>query len=57
MDDIIVRNVITELFHAGVLTPKDYVRFMKCTTSTRIPAFEVFDMLKNYLEKLEKEEK
>lgn len=56
VDDIIVRNVITELFHAGILTPKDYVKFMKYTTSTIIPACEVFDRLKDYLEKMEKEE-
>jgi hypothetical protein len=56
VDDIIIRNVITELFRAGVLAPKDYVRFMKYTTSATIPACEVFDRLKDYLEELEKEE-
>jgi hypothetical protein len=56
-EDIVVREVITELFHFGILTPKDYVRFMKYTTSATIPACEVFDRLKDYLEELEKEEK
>ena len=54
VDDIIVRNVITELFRAGVLTPKDYVKFMARTI--RISAADVFGDLMDYLEELEKEE-
>jgi hypothetical protein len=53
-EEIIVRNVITELFRTGVLTPKDYVKFMERTTNTS--AAFVFGDLMIYLEKLEKEE-
>lgn len=52
-EEIIVREVITELLHFGILTPKDYVKFMRFTT--QMPVSIVFDKLNDYLKKMEKE--
>lgn len=54
-EEIVVREVITELFHYGILTPKDYVKYMRFTT--QMPVSIVFDKLNTYLEKIEKEAK
>lgn len=53
-DDIIIREVITELFHFGILTPKDYVKFMARTVNES--ATFVFGELMDYLEKMEETE-
>lgn len=52
-EGIIVRRVITELFYRGVLTPKDYVKFMARTIHTS--ATFVFGELMDYLEKMEED--
>lgn len=60
-EDVVVREVITELLHCGILTPKDYVKFMRFTTQMSV--FNVLwnvwllEKLNTYLEKMEKEEK
>ena len=53
-EEIVIREVITELLHFGILTPKDYVKFMRYTT--QMSDSFVFDKLESRLEKMEKEE-